>query len=166
MKKIYLSVFLAALLFCNCTTKEVTEMPNHENVAYLLENNSKYSLGGNYLLSTKAGHSSSECPGCITIGGTTHHVECMGVGGGCSYASSVNLSSSDGKTYTAVTLNAYDLTSEDFFLMPDRSLFVGMNEKEEIWMNIPEQLAFRDSITNLFTFTGIFFTNYPVYKNQ
>ena len=58
--------------------------------------------------------------------------------------------------YTATTLDSTALTDEDFFNMPDRSLFVEYNNKTgELWLNIPAQLVYRDSTTQQFTFTEL-----------
>ena len=67
---------------------------------------------------------------------------------------------------TATTVDTFDLTSEDFFLMPDRSLNYTDENNNRIFLNIPEQLVYRDSTTLQFTFTGLFFTNTPAYDNN
>jgi hypothetical protein len=67
---------------------------------------------------------------------------------------------------TATTTDTFDLTSEDFFLMPNRSLNYTDENNNRIFLNIPEQLVWRDSTTLQFTFTGLFFTNTPAYSND
>ncbi|MBP5663991.1 MAG: hypothetical protein J6X16_06950 [Bacteroidales bacterium] len=72
-----------------------------------------------------------------------------------------------GNNYTATTLDSTALTNEDFFNMPSRSLFVEYDEKNnEVWLNIPAQLVFRDSTTQQFTFTNLFYSNSAVYAND
>jgi hypothetical protein len=89
----------------------------------------------------------------------------MGFGNICVRATSVTLNQS-GTDVTATTVDTFDLTSEDFFLMPDRSLSYTDENNNRIFLNIPEQLLFRDSTTQQFTFTGLFFSDGPVYSND
>jgi hypothetical protein len=67
---------------------------------------------------------------------------------------------------TATTTDTFDLTSEDFFLMPDRSLNYTDEKGRRIFLNIPEQLVYRDTATLQFTFTGLFFSDGPAYTND
>ncbi len=68
---------------------------------------------------------------------------------------------------TATTVDTLDLTSENFFAMPYRSLYFYTDENNDrIYLNIPEQLVFRDSVTRQFTFTGLSFTVGPMYSNN
>ena len=62
--------------------------------------------------------------------------------------------------------DTFGLTSADFFLMPDRSLNYTDENNNRMYLNIPEQLVFRDSVTRQFTFTGLFFTDDPEYTNE
>ncbi|MBP5664470.1 MAG: hypothetical protein J6X16_09420 [Bacteroidales bacterium] len=72
-----------------------------------------------------------------------------------------------GNDYTATTLDSTALTNEDFFNMPSRSLFVEYDEKNnEVWLNIPAQLVFRDSTTQQFTFTNLYYSNSQIYEND
>ncbi len=83
----------------------------------------------------------------------------------CALLSSVTISQS-GTAVTATTTDTFGLTSEDFFLMPDRSLSYTDENNNRMYLNIPEQLVFRDSVTRQFTFTGLFFTDDPEYTNE
>jgi hypothetical protein len=67
---------------------------------------------------------------------------------------------------TATTTDTFGLTSEDFFLMPDRSLNYTDENNNRIYLNIPEQLVFRDTVTQQFTFTGLFFSDAAAYSNN
>ena len=52
----------------------------------------------------------------------------------------------------------------DFFFMPDRSLYiVGSNGQ---FINIPEQLAYRDPETGTLIFYDIFFSDSQVFDNK
>ncbi|MCR4873007.1 MAG: hypothetical protein K5885_05620 [Bacteroidales bacterium] len=58
------------------------------------------------------------------------------------------------------------MTSEDFFVMPYRSLNYTDENNNRIFLNIPAQQVYRDSVTQQFTFTGLFFTDDPEYTNE
>ncbi len=66
----------------------------------------------------------------------------------------------------ATTLDTFDLTSEDFFMMPNRSLNYTDENNNRMYLNIPEQLMLRDTVTQQFTFTGLFFSNTAAYTNN
>ena len=90
----------------------------------------------------------------------------MGAGDECAYTFAVQLQQI-GTAVTATTTDTFDLTSEDFFLMPDRSLYYGKDEKgNDIFLNIPEQMVYRDTATLQFTFTGLFFSETAAYSNN
>ncbi len=82
----------------------------------------------------------------------------MGDGHICLTSAAVSLNQV-GADLTATTTDTFGLTSEDFFNMPDRSL----NYTDE---NIPAQQVYRDSVTQQFTFTGLFFSNTAAYTNN
>ncbi len=112
-----------------------------------------------------AGHDGSKCPGCITIAGHTTHQDCQGHGNKCRKSSSVTLQQI-GTDITATTTDTFGLTSEDFFLMPDRSLNYTDEKGNRIFLNIPGQMAYRDTTTLQFTFTGLFFSDTAAYSNN
>ncbi|MBQ6157025.1 MAG: hypothetical protein IJK22_10540, partial [Bacteroidales bacterium] len=58
------------------------------------------------------------------------------------------------------------LTSENIFLMPDRSLNYTDENNNRIFLNIPAQLVYRDTVTQQFTFTGLFFSTTAAYSNN
>ena len=64
------------------------------------------------------------------------------------------------------TTDTFGLTSEDFFLMPDRSLTIIGEADSTMYLNIPGQFLVRDSVTQRFTFTGLFFSNEAMYDND
>jgi hypothetical protein len=88
----------------------------------------------------------------------------MGHGHYCRFAATVSLSTV-GTNVTATTTDTFGLTSDDFFNMPDRSLSYTDENNNRMYLNIPEQLVFRDTATLQFTFTGLFFTDAPEYTN-
>ena len=91
----------------------------------------------------------------------------MGDGRECAQSTIVSLSQISGNDYTATTLDSTALTNEAFFNMPSRSLFVEYDDKNnEVWLNIPAQLVFRDSVSHQFTFTGLYYSNSQIYEND
>jgi hypothetical protein len=111
------------------------------------------------------GHDAKGCPGCILFNGKYIHVDCQGLGTACSVAAMVSLNQV-GTAITATTTDTFGLTSEDFFLMPDRSLDFVDENNNRMYLNIPEQLVYRDTATLQFTFTGLSFSNNPAYDND
>lgn len=122
-------------------------------------------LSNTYMLSTHIGHDGKNCPGCILDKGVLIHRDCIGYGHYCRALAQVILDtvSSD---ITATTTDTFGLTSNDFFLMPNRSLNYTDENNNRVYLNIPEQLVYRDSATQQFTFTGLFFTDNPEYTNE
>lgn len=129
---------------------------------YLIPMGSESKDGGGHLMVFFAGHDGKNCPGCVMIGGNLYHVECQGPGTKCRVSSRVSIVQS-GSFVTATTTDTFGLTSEDYFLMPARSLYYADSLSNPIYLNIPDQLLFRDTTTLQFTFTGLSFTNKPVY---
>ena len=152
------------MCFYSCQKSDKVQMSNHESTAVLLNQGAK---SRTFLLTIMAGHLASECKGCVTMNGETFHVDCMGDGNVCVNSSIVSLMQISGNNYTATTLDSTALTNEDFFNMPSRSLFVEYDDKNnEVWLNIPAQLVYRDSSTLQFTFTNLFYSNSAVYAND
>jgi len=122
--------------------------------------------GQGYVIISDIGHEAKNCPGCILINGELVHIDCQGTGNACRVSSNVSLYSSGNSAYI-VTTDTFGLTDHDFFNMPSRSLFVEYDEKNnEVWLNIPAQLVFRDSTTRQFTFTGLYYSNSAVFEND
>lgn len=165
MKKNYLLLLFISFFIFSCD-KRMNEINNYYdgNTLIPIVENSKSS--SSYYLFVNLGHSASGCSGCVRINGITMHVACQGAGSECAAKAAVTLSPDSANRYTATTIYSYDLTTEDFFLMPDRSLFVEMNGKDEVWLNIPGQLAIRDTVSEQFSFYDLFYSNGAVYKNQ
>lgn len=164
MKKVLL-IAAAFLLIQSCgkTVVNQNDFQGLNNRLIPLESGSK-EVG--YLLVTTIGHLYSDCGGkCVTIDGIQCHVDCMGEGNVCRQATSVVLNQI-GTAVTATTTDTFDLTSEDFFLMPDRSLDYEDEKGSHIFLNIPGQMVYRDTATQQFTFTGLSITSTPVYSNN
>ena len=169
MKKTIIILFVAGigLLFQTCSKKEIDVENNLDTHHSLISVKSGVKDSGEtYLMSTRVGHRSSECGGrCIALWGKPCHIDCMGHGHYCAQLAYITLHQTS-TAVTATTVDTFDLTSEDFFLMPDRSLNYTDENNNRIFLNIPEQLVYRDSTTLQFTFTGLYFTNTPAYDNN
>lgn len=168
MFKHFLSIFALlcaiSLSFFSCEKKESLTI-NSEHWAQEIPNDKK--TGTLYSIGTLCGHTISECGGnCMPplFGG---HVDCQGPGTHCTMSANILVEPVSSSLYTATTQDSTDLTSEEFFNMPARSLYTGMDEAgSPRWLNIPAQLSIRDSVTRVFTFNGLYFTDRQVYKNQ
>ena len=159
LKPIILCMILAfGFGHCAKTTQD-------SNGGYLREcsQNSKRAV---YQVFVRTGHSGKNCPGCIRgKDGNYVHVNCQGYGNQCTAYSQIIINQT-GMYFSATTTDTFSLTSEDFFLMPDRSLDYIDGNNNRLYLNIPEQLVYRDSTTLQFTFTGLSFTSTPVYNNN
>ncbi|NVN94257.1 MAG: hypothetical protein HXX18_03130 [Bacteroidetes bacterium] len=128
-------------------------------------------FSGNYVLNSRAGHSSSECGGsCIVFGGVKKHINCQGFGSSCGLKASVrirNAEADSSNNYVAVGLNDYEPTDEDVYLMPARSFYVEDKNTVNgyIWLNIPEQLLERDTLSKQFIYYKISFTQEALFEN-
>lgn len=166
MKKVLTLTLLAATLLGACekvenqtatyeqTRNRVIALPNDEKTGSLT-----------YLLALGLGHSGKDCKGCVMMDGHPIHINCMGAGDECANMVAVHLQQI-GTAVTATTTDTFDLTTEDFFLMPDRSLNYTDEKGNRIFLNIPGQMVYRDTTTLQFTFTGLFFSETAVYSNN
>lgn len=156
---------LASLLYmasCQKNTSEITQSVFSSDRVVEISTGEKTS--STYWLNTQIGHDGKNCPGCVLFMGKMIHRDCMRHGRYCRLVAQVELDTIMG---TATTVDTLDLTSEIFFAMPDRSLYFYTDvNNDRIYLNIPEQLVFRDSVTRQFTFTGLSFTVGPVYSNN
>lgn len=165
MKKAFALTLLAAILLGACEKeghKTVVSEPSANSIVQLPNDGKKESPS--YLLSLTAGHSGSTCSGCVMLDGTPTHISCMGDGNLCTTASVVNLQQV-GSAISITTTDTFNLTSGNFFLMPNRSLDYMDDSGLHSYLNIPTQMAYRDSTTLQFTFTGLFFSSKPAYGN-
>ena len=155
---------MACVVMNSCEDKSsVAETDYSHNRVIPLTSDAKTA---SYMFIYNIGHRYSDCQGnCVMVCGKKYHIDCMGFGNICVRATSVTLNQS-GTDVTATTTDTFGLTSGDFFLMPDRSLSYTDENNNRIFLNIPEQLLFRDSTTQQFTFTGLFFSDGPMYSND
>lgn len=166
MKKLLTLTLLAALLLGACEKEENQTATQGQtlNRVILLPNEEKTGAPS-IILALTMGHNSKDCKGCIMIDGHIFHVDCMGNGNYCATIAAVQLQQI-GTTVTATTTDTFDLTTEDFFLMPDRSLNYTDENNKRIFLNIPRQMVYRDTATRQFTFTGLFFSTTATFNND
>lgn len=165
MKKAFTLTLVAAILFGACDKeghKTVVSEPSANSIVQLPNNGKKES--STFLLSMEVGHSGSNCNGCVMSNGQAVHFDCMGQGHLCTVSSTVHLQQVS-NAISITTTDTFNLTSGDFFLMPNRSLDYMDQSGLHSYLNIPTQLAYRDSTTLQFTFTGLFFSSKPAYGN-
>lgn len=166
MKKAFTFALLAVILFCSCEKeghKTVVSEQSPNSIVELPNDGKKQN--STFLLSTRMGHSGCNCNGCVSINGNAVHIDCMGSGNECATSAVVNLQQV-GSTISITTTDTFNLTSENFFLMPNRSLDYMDQSGLHTYLNIPTQLAYRDTTTLQFTFTGLYFSSKPAYSNQ
>ena len=166
MKKVLTLTLLTTLLLGACE-KEDTSKTSYEpsrNRVVTLHNDGKTG-NSSLLLALAIGHSRKGCPGCAMVNNQLVHIDCMGNGNYCETTAAVQFQI-NGPVFSATTTDTFDLTSEDFFLMPDRSLDYMDDKGNPIYLNIPSQMVYRDSTTLQFTFTGLFFSTSPAYEND
>lgn len=169
MKKIILSAFVAMFLMSACEKviqKTETSSPKYDNVAIPIMSNAKE--GTYYEVKVKVGHSGENCPGCIYRNGKLCHIDCQGFGTYCNPTATVKVEGGGkGPVYQMITINAYDLTDQDTFFFPNRSLLIlDTTNVQEIWLNIPEQELIRDYIQGNFVFQNVTYDNTPLFQNE
>ena len=164
-KFIILSV-LVSVLFSACQKPQEKIAPMPTSRALQIDSNNR--TGTTYQIVTEVGHLGKDCNNsCIYWNGQWMHIDCMGMGHYCTLVEHVSLLPDTTGTYTATTTDGTSLTSEDFYNMPARSLCVQVGIfTSPLWLNIPAQLVTRDPVTDQFTFTGLFYTEYQYYNND
>ncbi|MBR4912980.1 MAG: hypothetical protein IKZ54_09105 [Bacteroidales bacterium] len=171
MKKDFLLLLIMSLVAMSaCDKTFISNSPGTlpENYATIKDTCSKDS-GKPIEITTRVGHSITECNGCIYINGTLGHADCQGWGDAC--VVKIRLwpigGQPKGETFSMVVDTLWEPTSGDFFNMPARSLTVLDNlDVTARFLNIPAQILERDSLTRHFTFTRMFFSDTAAYIND
>jgi hypothetical protein len=156
---------VTVLLFVSCQKEKEPVNETLPRWNRVISASSGEKAGSSTFLLISIGHSAKGCNGCIWDNGEWVHVDCMGEGNYCSKATAVQFQQI-GSDIIATTTDTFGLTSEDFFVMPDRSLNYTDENNNRIFLNIPAQQVYRDSVTQQFTFTGLFFSEAAVYTNN
>ena len=156
-------IAFSALLTVNSCRKENRVILSENHLVPICEGTK---TANQYVMICLMGHDGSKCPGCITLNGKRMHIDCQGEGHACLKSTRVALQYDADSMLNASTLDTFGLTTDDFFNMPDRSLDYTDANNNRIYLNIPAQLVLRDTATQQFTFTGLFFTTVPEYTND
>lgn len=165
MKKIGITYLLALLLFCFCQCAKQVEQVNQfkQGSIYPVLDNGKNIT---YQMTVYVGHSGKMCHGCIRMKDNTYtHIDCQGWGTECTVSATVILSENN-SYFTAVTTDTFGLTDQSLFNMPDRSLLTEDEKGQPVYLNIPAQLVYRDSITLQFTLNGLYYSASAAYDND
>jgi hypothetical protein len=157
-------VFLFLILCFGCKKHEIietAELPKFNSAQPI--SNSKG--GACYGVTLLVGHSASTCPGCVNNGGSSVHIDCQGDGTACSVSAKMEISDSgEINIYYGTISEPDELTYEETFLMPNRSLYIiGSNGQ---FLNIPEQMVYRDEETGAFVLYDIFYSDNQVFINE
>ena len=165
MKKIGIAYLLALLFFCFSQCSKPVEQTTQVNQGkiYPVSSNGK---DISYQMTMYIGHSGQNCPGCVEWEkGHFVHVDCQGRGYECTVSANVVLS---GNSYnlTAVTIDTFGLTDQNFFNMPARSLLTEDEKGQPVYLNIPAQLIYRDSTTLQFTLNGLYYSASAAYEGD
>ena len=158
----FLLAGVASLLSCE---RPADVEPQYKSNHQFIHSSGNDRVAGVYYLSTQVGHSGANCPGCVVYFGKRVHKNCQGHGNVCQLIARVSLDDV-GDSWTITTLDTFDLTSEDFFNMPARSLNYTDEDNNRVFLNIPAQLVWRDTATLQFTFTGLYITEEPEFEND
>ena len=153
MKKVLTLTLLAATLLGACEKESKMAGANQPSPNRVVVIPSDGKTASATILVSQIGHDGKTCK------------DCMGEGHYCAFAASVQLQQV-GTAVTATTTDTFGLTSEDFFLMPSRSLDYEDEKENHIFLNIPGQMVYRDTATLQFTFTGLFFSERAAYSND
>ena len=166
MKKILTMVLLTAMVLIACEKDgtQATDQKHRFNRVIVLPEEGKTG-NSEVILALCVGHDGKTCKGCVWEDGMYVHVNCVGEGNLCQKMAAVQLQQIE-TDVIATTTDTFDLTSEDFFLMPDRSLSYKDEKGNDIFLNIPEQMVYRNRTTQQFTFTGLFFSESAAYSNN
>ena len=165
MKKIFTLTLLTVVLFVACEKEDAIKThrePSHNRVITMP---SYDKTGSVTFLQVQIGHDGKTCNGCVTNNGQSFHINCMGDGNYCATSAAVQFQQA-GATINATTTDTFDLTTENFFLMPNRSLDYVDEKNNHYYLNIPGQMVYRDTATLQFTFTGLYFSEGPAYEND
>ena len=165
MKHYYLKiqVIISALLLLATVQSCRKELSQKQPIGYLIPVESNAKTGNQYVLFSFMGHDGSKCPGCLSFHGQLIHVDCQGEGSACRTSSIVSLSYDLDNNLIATTVDTFGFTNLDILNMPSRSFSLETGPGVYTYLNIPAQLVFRDTSTMQFTFTGLSFSNRPLY---
>ena len=161
MKKNLFLISILILCF-SCKKNEIKEPtePTTLNTVQMISD-AKGLFG---VLYASLGHSGTNCPGCVASGGQHIHLDCQGPGNACQIRITMSLVPTRDGAYYGIVTNPDDLTSNNTFLMPNRSFYIIDSSGE--FLNIPEQTVYRDEENETFMFYDIFFSEWQMFGNE
>lgn len=171
MKKIIpFAILTVVILMAACNKFDNNVNMNLKPNNYATVDNSFSKEGGSIEITYTVGHTPSECNNsCTIVNGIPGHADCQGRGDACVITIRIWPVGGQpkGETFNVVVDTVWNLTTEDYFNMPDRSLTVlDAPSENQAYLNIPAQLVYCDTVTQQFTFTGLFFSEDAAYENN
>jgi len=177
MKKIQFSYLLVAFMFtttffaCNKSEVKSKDFPEIENqkrneATWIPEEKAK--KGFMAWIKIYIGHTAEQCGGtCVKIFWEYMHLNCRGFGNICEQLKKVYIEESDIPGEYLLTFEERDALCEELeFQFPDRSLYItNPLRNNELWMNIPEQIAVRSDVNEPFTLYNVWFSEEQELEN-
>ena len=172
-KTTLLATVFCCALFAACTPEPIQDENTGDTsslafTAQWLPGNTK---GGPVIgITLRAGHKKENCDGSCSQRKEAHK-DCQGSGQECSQVGSLELHpmfpkaihSTTPSHYTAYCLYPEDISDEETFAMPDRSLYIVSDGQ---WLNIPQQTLHRAPETHCFIINNLAVTGQALYKKQ
>ena len=115
------------------------------------------------------GHTAAQCGGkCMTLFGTSGHVDCRGFGNVCKYKPQAYLSVGQDPDSFILTLIEVDVFGTDLeYPLPDRSFYItNPHNNTELWLNIPEQILERTDSEEPFVIQDVWFSEEQELENR
>jgi len=178
MKKFQFSYLLVAIILttffwaCNKCEVKLKDEPENENqkrnevIWISQQDGSKGWLG---YFKVMIGHTADQCGGkCVKLFWQYMHIDCRGWGEVCEAFNKARVVESDIPGEYLIIFEDPDALCDDLeFPFPDRSLFItNPLNPTELWMNIPEQVATRGSVSVPFILYDIWFSEEQELENH
>ena len=178
MKKIQFSYFLVAfmlttLLFaCNKGEVKPKDEPEIENkkrneVTWISKQDGSKGWLGYFKI--MVGHTVDQCGGCcMKLFWECAHADCRGFGSVCEVLKRASVVETETPGEYMLIFEDSDALGDDLeYPFPDRSLFItNPLNPNELWMNIPEQVAVRDSVSVPFILYDVWFSEEQELDNR
>ena len=169
MKKVsfYLKTISIILIisYLGTSCQKISDCKRLPETNYAQATNQKTKTAQELIIVSDMGHEASSCKGCVYVNGRLVHIDCQGYGNACRVSANMTLYVGGSDLY-AVTTDTFGLTDQSYFNMPARSLSTEDEKGQPVYLNIPAQLVYRDSSTQQFTFTGLYYTTNAAYSND
>ncbi|MCL2312376.1 MAG: hypothetical protein FWC41_07810 [Firmicutes bacterium] len=178
MKKMQLSYFLVAFMLTiflfSCSKGEVKpkgepEVDNQKRNEVTWISKQDGSKGWLAFLKILVGHTADQCGGtCVKLFWEYMHIDCRGFGNVCELQKKARLVETDIPGEYLIIFEETDALGDDLeYPFPDRSLFItNPLNSNELWMNVPEQVATRDSVSVPFILYDVWFSEEQELDNR